>query len=318
MLRASHRRPVELVPRAPGGMPRRRASPDDGGLVMTRPKRDATVKGAWSPSEGRVIMDMRVRNESDEAIAAVLHRTPAAIQSRASKLRRSGVALVPELRFWSPSETDRVVAMREAGATVAAIARVVGRSEHAVRDRVRAMQDDGTLNGAPGGVDRDHVAASRRTIRCWPRSTRNTGGRHEDLVRRRRRHRRRPRPSGIHRPDHRGPTRSFGRRGRGALREASGRGRLRGVRRCPVPRCRAGGRRGPGRREDRADDPAVRDAVLMAVRAITAHDDDMSTEVNGVGWSHATSRPGHVLAREEVLDTGRAFVAMKLLRKHRK
>ena len=64
------------------------------------------------------------------------------------------------------------------------------------------------------------------------------------------------------------------------------------------------------------EDPAVREAVLAAVRAITLQDDDLATEANGVGWSPATSKPGHVLAREEVLDPGRAVVGMRLLRKH--
>ena len=64
------------------------------------------------------------------------------------------------------------------------------------------------------------------------------------------------------------------------------------------------------------EDPAVREAVLAAVRAITNLDDDLATEANGVGWSPATSKPGHVLAREEVLDPGRAVVGMRLLRKH--
>lgn len=123
---------------------------------MKRPK-SANGALAWTAAEDRMVLRMRVRGESSEAIAAVIQRTPAAVQSRASKLRRSGKAAVPELRFWSAPETDRVVAMREAGATVVTIARVIGRSEHAVRDRVRALQDDGTLDGASGGVDRDHV-----------------------------------------------------------------------------------------------------------------------------------------------------------------
>lgn len=64
------------------------------------------------------------------------------------------------------------------------------------------------------------------------------------------------------------------------------------------------------------EDPEVRAAVLVAVKSITAQDDDLATEANGVGWSPATTRPGHVLAAEEVLDAPRAVVGLRLLRRH--
>lgn len=64
------------------------------------------------------------------------------------------------------------------------------------------------------------------------------------------------------------------------------------------------------------EDPDVRAAVLAAVQHITRFDADLATESNGVGWSPATSKPGHVLAQEQVLDAGYAWVGMRLLRKH--
>ena len=102
-------------------------------------------------------MDMRVRNESDEAIAALLDRTPAAVQSRASKLRRSGVALVPALRFWSAPEVEKVIMLYEAGATSATIAAEIGRSLWSVKEKVADLQDEGTIDGRAGGVSSDHV-----------------------------------------------------------------------------------------------------------------------------------------------------------------
>ncbi|RYB03569.1 hypothetical protein [Lichenibacterium ramalinae] len=64
------------------------------------------------------------------------------------------------------------------------------------------------------------------------------------------------------------------------------------------------------------EDAEVRAAVLAAVQHITRFDDDLATESNGVGWSPATSKPGHVLAQETVLDAPRAVVGMRLLRRH--
>ena len=64
------------------------------------------------------------------------------------------------------------------------------------------------------------------------------------------------------------------------------------------------------------EDAEVRAAVLAAVQHITRFDDDLATESTGVGWSPATSKPGHVIAQETVLDAPRAVVGMRLLRRH--
>jgi hypothetical protein len=64
-------------------------------------------------------------------------------------------------------------------------------------------------------------------------------------------------------------------------------------------------------------DPAVRNAIGVALRKITATDEDWATHKNDIGWSKATTVKGHVLTMYETLNENLAAHAMVLLHIHR-
>ena len=69
---------------------------------------------------------------------------------------------------------------------------------------------------------------------------------------------------------------------------------------------------------DLCADPNVQVHVHSACRYLSAYDGDHATEANGEGWSRSTSRPGHWLSDQEVLDARCAAIGLRLVRKHRR
>lgn len=63
-------------------------------------------------------------------------------------------------------------------------------------------------------------------------------------------------------------------------------------------------------------DPDMRAAVHDGCRGLSVADEDRATRRNGVGWSPATSRPGHWLAGLDGLDARQAAIGLRLLRRH--
>ena len=102
---------------------------------------------AWTPRESDTLAAMRRRGASDAEIGQVLGRSCSSIASRASTLRRTGTADVPALRQWTDAEVERVIDLWDPGETNAAIGAAIGRSEWAVRERIRWLQADGDLGG---------------------------------------------------------------------------------------------------------------------------------------------------------------------------
>lgn len=64
-------------------------------------------------------------------------------------------------------------------------------------------------------------------------------------------------------------------------------------------------------------DPAVREAIGVALRKITETDADWATHKNHIGWSKTTTVKGHVLTMQETLTENLAAHAMVLLHIHR-
>lgn len=68
---------------------------------------------------------------------------------------------------------------------------------------------------------------------------------------------------------------------------------------------------------ERAADPAVRAAVLVACRVLSDRDSDRASIRNGRGWSQATSWTGHVVAGRVALSQAEAAHGLALLWGHR-
>lgn len=68
---------------------------------------------------------------------------------------------------------------------------------------------------------------------------------------------------------------------------------------------------------ERAADPAVRAAVLVACRVLSDRDSDRASLRNGRGWSQATSWTGHVVSGRAALSQAEAAHGMALLWGHR-
>ena len=88
---------------------------------------------AWTAEEDAVIVSMKSRLETHDAIAKELGRTTLAVQNRWYKLKslppkRSGAA-------WTPGDDEFIVDAMARGDTYAAIARKLGRTKQAVQNR---------------------------------------------------------------------------------------------------------------------------------------------------------------------------------------
>lgn len=68
---------------------------------------------------------------------------------------------------------------------------------------------------------------------------------------------------------------------------------------------------------ERAADPAVRAAVLVACKVLSDRDSDRASIRNGRGWSQATSWTGHVLSGRDSLTQAEAAHGLALLWGHR-
>lgn len=68
---------------------------------------------------------------------------------------------------------------------------------------------------------------------------------------------------------------------------------------------------------ERAADPAVRAAVLVACKVLSDRDSDRASIRNGRGWSQATSWTGHVVAGRAALSQAEAAHGMAILWGHR-
>lgn len=68
---------------------------------------------------------------------------------------------------------------------------------------------------------------------------------------------------------------------------------------------------------ERAADPTVRAAVLVACKVLSDRDSDRASLRNGRGWSQSTSWTGHVLARRAALSQAEAAHGLALLWGHR-
>ncbi len=68
----------------------------------------------------------------------------------------------------------------------------------------------------------------------------------------------------------------------------------------------------------RAQDPAVREAVLTAVQILCSYDEDRASLENGIGWGKSHSHAGHVLGSLQELSVIEASQALSAVYRHRK
>ena len=69
---------------------------------------------------------------------------------------------------------------------------------------------------------------------------------------------------------------------------------------------------------ERAGDALIRAAALEGCRVLSARDADWASEVNGRGWSQATTWTGHLLSGRDALTQVEASHALALLHGHRR
>ena len=118
-------------------------------LDPAAPLRDETMdslgRRAWTPSEDKMISDLRRQDETDEVIAAALGRSVAAVQGRACRLRLQGDSTIRSRKRpapLTPAQVDEVRELHAQGLTTHQIAARLGTYATAVGRVVRPGRRD--------------------------------------------------------------------------------------------------------------------------------------------------------------------------------